>query len=197
MYSELMYVKRSLFDSKRYNFNLNNRYRFSDRFSLSHSLNLQPQTDNFGWAGFTGGGEPVFGKRDITNVENLLNIKYSFNAKMNINVRVRHYWIKVDYQNDGFYILKMDQSLVKTTFSQNVDQNYNAFNIDAVYTWQFAPGSFINLVWKNAANEFNRTVDHGYFKNFNTTMQADENNNLSLKVIYFLDYLQLKGHKKK
>jgi len=28
-------------------------------------------------------------------------------------------------------------------------------------------------------------------------MKADDNNNLSLKVIYFLDYLQLKGHKKK
>jgi hypothetical protein len=90
-----------------------------------------------------------------------------------------------------------DGSLQKnTTFNRNVNQNYNIFNIDAVFTWEFAPGSFVNLVWKNAADNFNRVVDEGYFKNFNNTMKADDNNNLSLKVIYFLDYLQLRRKKK-
>ena len=66
-----------------------------------------------------------------------------------------------------------------------------------VYTWQFAPGSFLNVVWKNAAVNGNQEVTGDYFKNIGRTMQADDNNNLSLKVIYFLDYLQLKKHKKK
>ena len=66
-----------------------------------------------------------------------------------------------------------------------------------VYTWQFAPGSFLNVVWKNAASSGNQDVAGDYFKNVRHTMQADDNNNLSLKVIYFLDYLQLKKHKKK
>ncbi|NOT50312.1 MAG: carbohydrate binding family 9 domain-containing protein [Chitinophagaceae bacterium] len=195
LYGEAFYVKRSLFNSERYNFNLSNRYRFSDKFSMSHRINLQPQNNNTGFAGFDPvTDEPVMGKRDIKNVENVLNLKYSFNAMMNINIRVRHYWIKVDY--DKFYTLKMDKQLVEnTTFNQNVDQNYNAFNVDAVFTWQYAPGSFINLVWKNAAQDFNRVVSDGYFKNFDNTMKADDNNNLSLKVIYFLDYLQLKKKK--
>ena len=115
---------------------------------------------------------------------------------MNINTRIRHYWSKVDYKE--FFTLLQDGGLEKNnSFNQNVNQNYNAFNIDAVFTWQYAPGSFINLVWKNAAYDFNRIVNQGYFKNFNNTMQADDNNNLSLKVIYFLDYLQLKKLKKK
>ena len=66
-----------------------------------------------------------------------------------------------------------------------------------VYTWQFAPGSFLNVVWKNAAVEGNQEVAGDYFKNVRHTMQADDNNNLSLKVIYFLDYLQLRKNKKK
>ena len=80
--------------------------------------------------------------------------------------------------------------------------------MDLVYTWQFAPGSFINIVWKNSAQEFRNfftegpgeygsIVKDGYGKNFSNTMKADDNNNLSLKVIYFLDYLQIKNHKKK
>jgi hypothetical protein len=115
---------------------------------------------------------------------------------MNINTRIRHYWSEVDYQ--AFFTLLENGGLENnTTFNRNVNQNYNAFTIDAVFTWQFAPGSFINLVWKNAAYDFNRVIDNSYFKNFNKTMQADDNNNISFKVIYFLDYLQLKNLKKK
>lgn len=195
IYTEIMMVDRSLFNSKRYSLSLGNRYRFNNKFSINHNLNISPQTDNVGFAAISG-NDVIFGRRDIKSVENLLNLKYSFNDKMNINTRIRHYWSKVDYKE--FFTLLQDGGLEKNnSFNQNVNQNYNAFNIDAVFTWQYAPGSFINLVWKNAAYDFNRIVNQGYFKNFNNTMQADDNNNLSLKVIYFLDYLQLKKLKKK
>jgi hypothetical protein len=77
----------------------------------------------------------------------------------------------------------------------NADQNVNYFNVDMVYTWQFAPGSFINVVWKNSVNHYTDVVEDSYFKNFGNTMDADQNNNISLKVIYFFDYLQLKKKK--
>jgi hypothetical protein len=193
---EWMFVDRSKYNSTRQSLGIGNRYRFSDKFSIDHSINFSPQKRNFGWAGFLN-NEPVFGARDIDNIVNQLNLKYSFNAMMNINVRVRHYWFEVDYDPAKYQVLKLDKSYVPTSlFTQDVDQNYNAFNIDAVYTWQFAPGSFINVVWKNFAEDFNRKVSSGYFRNFGNTMDASDNNNLSLKVIYFLDYLQLKGKKK-
>jgi hypothetical protein len=61
-----------------------------------------------------------------------------------------------------------------------------------VYTWQVAPGSFLNIVWKNATQYFSDDVESKYFRNLGNTISQDNNNNLSLKVIYFLDYLQLK-----
>ena len=64
------------------------------------------------------------------------------------------------------------------------------------YTWQFAPGSFLNIVWKNAVTDVTDHVENKYVKNFDTTIDADQNNNVSLKVIYFLDYLSLKKKKK-
>ena len=64
------------------------------------------------------------------------------------------------------------------------------------YTWEFSPGSFLNIVWKNAVYDFADLVEANYFKNFGNTLQSDQNNNLSLKVIYFLDYLTLKKKKK-
>lgn len=194
VYSELLYIKRSLFNSERYNFNFNLRYRFSNKLTISHGVNLSPQNNNTGFADIVG-SDIIFGKRDIKTVENSLNIKFSFNDKMNINTRVRHYWSKVTYQ-DYFTLLENGKLDKNTDYTGNRNQNINFFNVDMVYTWQFAPGSFLNIVWKNAAVDFNQVVDHGYFKNLNNTMKADDNNNVSLKVIYFLDYLQLKKKKK-
>ena len=66
-----------------------------------------------------------------------------------------------------------------------------------VYTWQIAPGSFVNVVWKNAVTDFRQITVDSYFKNLNNTMKIEDNNNISFKIIYFLDYLQLKNFKKK
>jgi len=196
LYSELMYIKRSLFGSERYSFNFNQRYRFSNRLTISQGVFLGPQNNNTGFAGFASNGDIIFGKRDIKTVENILNIKYSFNDKMNINTRVRHYWSRVEYRQ-FFTLLENGELGTNTTYTSNRNQNLNFFNIDMVYTWQFAPGSFINIVWKNSVQDFNQVVSRGYFKNFGQTMEADENNNLSFKIIYFLDYLQLKKLNKK
>ena len=191
--TEIMYVKRNMFSSERYSINIAPRYRFSKKLSVSYSLTLAPQNNNVGFASFSG-DDVILGKRDIQSVENLLNVKLSFNDKMNLNTRVRHYWSKVD--NKEFFTL-MENGHLKhnSSFAGDVNQNYNAFNVDAVFTWQFAPGSFLNFVWKDAAYDFNRIVTDGYFKNFNNTIRAEDNNNLSIKVIYFLDYLTMKKKK--
>jgi hypothetical protein len=65
------------------------------------------------------------------------------------------------------------------------------------YTWEFAPGSFLNIVWKNAITDIQYQIEKDYFKNISNTIDASQNNNLSLKVIYFLDCRQLKNHRKK
>lgn len=94
-----------------------------------------------------------------------------------------------------------DDGTLQPTIHTNVviqHQNYNIFKVDAVYTWQFAPGSFINIVWKDQSETFNDVIRYQYFKNFGKTLDAPQNNNLSLKVIYYLDYLDFKkwGRKK-
>jgi hypothetical protein len=158
-------------------------------------MNFEPQTNNVGFADFDASDNIIFGRRNRSTVENTLEFKYNFNSKMGLNTRVRHYWSKVDYKE--FFTLLEDGNIEKNpTFNQNENQNVNFFNIDMVYTWQFAPGSFINVVWKNAAFTYADLVEKNYFKNFSKTIESDQNNNISFKIIYFLDYLQLKKKKK-
>ena len=60
VYTELLYVARSLFKVNVTSSIFNQRYRFSNKFSVSHGLNMEPQTDNVGFADFSG-NDIIFG----------------------------------------------------------------------------------------------------------------------------------------
>ncbi len=174
---------------------LRQSYRFSSKFSLSHNISLEPRENSVGYA-WSDETMIVFGRRKVNTISNILSAKYNFNNRMGLTFRARHYHSSV--QNREYFTLgRMNGKLTPyPNFTGNADQNVNYFNIDMVYTWEFAPGSFLNLVWKNAIYDFDNVVEKSYIKNFTHTMEADQNNNISLKVIYFLDYLSLKKKRK-
>ena len=173
---------------------LRQNFRFSNKFSLSQQLVLGPKFNNVGYTYSVDGNEVIFARRKVNSIENILNAKYNFNNKMGLNFRMRHYFSSVF--NKEFFNLQHDGNLLhNSSFNLNSNQNVNFFNIDMVYTWEFAPGSFINVVWKNAVYDFDNAVERNYFKNISNTLESDQNNNISFKIIYFLDYLQLKGKK--
>ena len=74
---------------------------------------------------------------------------------------------------------------------QNVDRNYNVFNIDLVYIWQFSPGSELSITYKNAAETNERFYTERYGRNFDRVLSGPQNNSLSIKMLYFIDYLNL------
>jgi hypothetical protein len=170
-------------------------FRFSSKFSLTHRVNVEQRFNNMGYTWSSDANNIVFARRKVNAIENILSAKYNFNNKQGITFRMRHYNSTVD--NKSFFNLLQNGKLEpNSTFNLNRNQNVNFFNIDMVYTWQFAPGSFINVVWKNAVYDFHNVVEKNYIKNIDRTLEADANNNISFKIIYFLDYLQLKKKKK-
>ncbi len=205
-------IKR-LFNGTNNEYSLYHRYRFSDKFSLTQSLYFNPLKDDAGFSGkyydsvnnvpvIVNGSrvlkDIIFSRRDRVTVENVIQAKYSFNNRSGITFRARHYWSTVKQKQ--LYDLSVFGRLAPTKHT-NVplsDQNFNIFNIDAVYTWQFAPGSFINVVWKDEGLFYNSDARSDYFKNINNTLSEPQSNNLSIKIIYYLDYLDLKkwGRKK-
>ncbi|MFL5809710.1 MAG: DUF5916 domain-containing protein [Flavisolibacter sp.] len=200
---------RSLFNSPNHQVNFSQRYRFTDKFSLSHDLTYNPAINDAGYYGLhyakdangdfiydTNGNKVwndiLFSRRNLKTIENILSIKYSLSNKSGITFRLRHYWSNVHIQQ--LYDLQTDGQLIPSTHpdEQIIHQNQNFFNIDAMYTLQFAPGSFINIVWKDEGQQYNNSIDHNYFQNFGHTLAEPQNNNLSVKIIYYLDYLYIK-----
>jgi hypothetical protein len=185
------------FKGRRYSMGIYQNYRFNDHLSIGQELLYQPSFNEAGYYKtykdpITSDEGIIFSRRTRHTVENVLKAKYNFNNKSGITFRARHYWSKVDLKQ--LFDLEGDGSLVPSRHNgvDTVNQNFNAFNIDAVYTLQFAPGSFINIVWKNSIYTNNSNTEYTYFRNFDKTISAPQNNSISFKILYFLDYLDFK-----
>lgn len=172
--------------------NFGPNFRVNTKLSFSYNIELNPIYNSMGFSAVDENGDIIFARRKINTVSNTLFAKYNFTNKMGITFRARHYVSTVF--NKQYYTLQNDGGLLENnTYTGNNNQDANYFNIDMVYTWQFAPGSFLNIVWKDAAQVYAGEVENNYFHNFSNTINSDQNNNVSVKVIYFIDYLKVKN----
>ncbi|HMK05579.1 MAG TPA: DUF5916 domain-containing protein, partial [Ferruginibacter sp.] len=180
--------------------NIGLRYRFSDKLQVSGSFNIEQDKGNWGAAINSNGslfinpnGSPVIARRDVKRNTAIISAQYNFNARMNLNVRMRHYWSLLE--NSNFYNLKSDGYWDEIAFMPNQNFNFNTFNVDMFYTWDFLPGSRLTIAWKNAlgGNVFiDPYTNMSYFKNFGRVMDNPHSNEITVKLVYFLDYLRLK-----
>ncbi|HRI58212.1 MAG TPA: DUF5916 domain-containing protein [Saprospiraceae bacterium] len=187
------------------------RWRASGKLSLGFNFGAWKQWNNVGglWSeeiyedavGYEQLPENpvVMGRRGITGVSNSVNATYSFNTKMNVALYARHYWQKAQYK--AFYSLTGDGELAPTPYTGKSaegeplnDIAANFFNIDFVYTWRFAPGSDLLVVYKNGSSNYayGYDVDHNYGYNVNQLPQYPGTNNFSIKILYYLDYERVK-----
>jgi hypothetical protein len=75
--------------------------------------------------------------------------------------------------------------------------NYNAFNFDLFYTWDFRLGSRIVFGYKNwLGRDYESAIDgaayENYLKNAGQLFSTPHGNEVTLRFIYFLDYMQLR-----
>ena len=181
-------------------------YRISNKLNLSYSLGIRKGSNSKGFVDKVYDPndvleEIVFGNRSQQTIENVFGINYTFNNKMALTFRLRHYWSWAEYNQ--FYKLEEDGTLGDTEFNgfnpdgtSDYNSNFNAFNIDMVYSWQIAPGSFVTVNWKDAVFSFSEKVDRRYGENISRTTQDNHQNTLSVKLIYFIDISYFKKLRK-
>ncbi len=173
-----------------YELDLNPSLIVSDKFSIAYGVSLSKDFGTWGFVLFDDLGNDIFGRRNTSTIVNAISSKFIFNPKMNISFRARYYWSKVNYFE--YRQLNYSGELGYSNYTGNNDINFNVFNIDAVYAWEFAPGSFLNIIWKNNIFQSDAIGADNYFINGGKTFNTPETNGVLLKVIYYLDYLSLK-----
>jgi hypothetical protein len=167
--------------------------RLNDHFMFNLASSYEKNTNDYGFAGKEG-DEVIFGNREIYVNENSFSSKYLFKNDVSLSLTARHYYARGEY--DSFYTL-LDNGRLEPATDYNIthDFNFNSFNIDMVFSWIFAPGSSLNFVWKNEITTETDTVTGSYFNNLNDTFMEPQLNNISLKILYYIDYQRLRKSK--
>lgn len=187
----LGYRVNALFQGKGYDAFLFQNFRLNDRVSFGLDIFYQPRFNYAGWVSGTG-NHIVFSAYDRYTMENSIDAKYSFSNLMGLTLVVRHYWS--DRRNKAFYRLEENGRLSPLSGEKpkGTDRVYNVFNADLVYQWQFAPGSELSIAYKNAAEGYGEVFRKKYTRNLDAILSGPQNNSFSVKVLYYLDYLDLR-----
>jgi hypothetical protein len=168
------------------------RVRISDKLSVIYEINYSYDPNNLGWATTDDvSGDIIFGLRKLYTITNVLSTRYIFKNNVSLSLNARHYWSTGSYSS--YYTLQSDGLLADNNSGlYNSNFSYNAFNIDAIFSWQFAPGSLFTIAYKNVIETNNTAIPASFSDNLTGTMQSPQTNMISIKVLYYLDYQQLK-----
>lgn len=188
------YIDYYAFDEKgRYQliYQLNPSYKFSDKLRLYYDANFNYQNHDRGFVG-KDANDIFMGTRNRFTVENGISSQYTFNNKMALNLSFRHYFSEVTYK--GFSTLNADGSVKDTSiFTENRDGTFNSWNVDLRYSWWFAPGSQLTLLYRNAVGSYLEESRIGLKENFTRLFNEPMVDNISLKLTYYIDYNQAKN----
>ncbi|CAI2766762.1 carbohydrate binding family 9 domain-containing protein [Flavobacterium collinsii] len=176
------------------------RYRFNDKLLMIYSFSFLRRNNNKGYIDDFDddniGSTPetiVFANRNVITYSNSLSGKYALNSAMTLNLAVRQYWSYAENKN----ILELQEDGTLTPYPQytkNKNSSFYSWNTDLSYSWWFAPGSQLSVLYRNNGANFERIINKDFKHNI-----ADLLNNQALKHIfsvsvkYFIDYNAVKN----
>jgi hypothetical protein len=181
-----------------YHWRISPRLRVNDNFSLKYVLSIKQKYNDIGFVKNDTSGlfiEPpqvdyIFAKRNTNMITNVLSANYIINNKMDISVKLRYHLDQV--KNLEFKYLGNDGYLYDNDYKGEHNVNYTTWTSDIAYSWRFSPGSQMILVWKNAIVDEKNYLRNHWADNLEESFNLAQQNSLSLKIIYYLDYLYLR-----
>lgn len=182
-----------------YGFSVGPRYRFNDKFALNYNFNFFRQNNNKGFVDSIDDdinsltpNAIIFANRNVITYSNSISGKYALNSTMTFNLSVRHYWSYAE--NKNFLSLTDNGHLTNFSgYTTNKNSNFASWNVDLSYSWWFAPGSQISVLYRNNAANFERDINKDFGNNVTNLLNNEAlNHAFSISVKYFIDYNQVK-----
>jgi hypothetical protein len=135
----------------------------------------------------------VFANRNVITYSNTLSGKYSLNSQMTFNISLRQYWSYAENKNT----LSLEQNGRLADFAgytTNKNSSFYSWNADLSYSWWFAPGSQVSVLYRNNAGAFGRDINKEFKDNVTNLLNNDALSHVfSISVRYFIDYNQVKN----
>lgn len=168
------------------------RFRPNDKVFLTYDVSYNFDPFNVGYATHDDNGNPLIGGRRLDTWENSIKGSYIFKNDMWFTVIARHYWITGEYKK--YFNLDSDGEMIENAgYTGNSNFNFNVMNIDVIYEWRFSPGSVLNIIYKNSLSNETQIINHHFNDNFDRILKDPKSSTVSIKILYYLDYLKVHG----
>jgi hypothetical protein len=183
-----------------FGFDFRPRYRFNDKLALIYNFSFFRQNNNKGYVDSIdddlSSATPatiIFANRNVITYSNSLSGKYSINSRMTFNLAVRHYWSYAE--NKNFLSLEQNGRLAAyKAYNTNKNSSFNSWNADLSYSWWFAPGSEISILYRNNAANFQREINKDFGEKVTSLLTNDQLQHVfSMSIRYFIDYNSVKN----
>jgi len=191
----------TLFDKERDLFNYN--IRVGPRFKINENFNFNLSTrysNNDGGRGYITNidDDIIFGERKQKTLENSISGSYNFNSFHGITLTFRNFWTTVTYdhvlflaQENGKYNSQAGYNLDDLDFDPNI--NFNTWNLDLKYSWEFAPGSLLTVLYRNSLFNQNNASTNSFSESINNLFDQPIEHVFSLRFVYYIDYNNVKN----
>lgn len=172
------------------------RYRFNNKLSAELSHRFETETDYIISAGRNSLDQPRIAFVDFKDATSIFSGIYNFTPRINLTLRLRHYWSHVPVKRITYLDDKGNPSPITPMLAMSTI-NVNYFNADAFFTWDFRYGSRLIIGYKNWLGEdetyrLDGDSHNKYLSNLGGTFDLRHGNELTVRFIYFLDYNQLR-----
>jgi len=176
-------------------FGIEPRIRFNENFIVVYSFEWDQELRERGWMDFIG-NDIIYGQRDQITIENSISGSYNFNAMNSLTLSFRNYWSAVQYESNLYALgtngrLNRNDNYTKDDVD-DPDVNFGTWNLNLTYSWQFAPGSFLTAQYRNRIFNFNNDGAQAFRDSLTELFEQPNGNTFSLKMVYFIDYNDVK-----
>ncbi len=169
------------------------QYRISDHIFIDYEFYFQHLNNDVGYVA-QDFNDIVMATRNRNTYVHTISGRYSINNRMTIDLAARQYWSYV--QNSRFQNLNDDGSLSPSLYNKDRNTSYNSWNVDLSYSWWFAPGSQISVLYRNNALVSQRnlsSIDRNYRRNLNDLFVGNLDSVISVSIRYYIDYNRIKN----
>ncbi len=187
---DLFVYRVDFFQSDEHHYGLGGslRLKLSNRFKIRYGLDYRRNINQRGFVTYTNDpAHPVlFGNRQRKTLSNSLKGDYYFTVKSALSLSLRHYWSPVHY--DRFYLLEENGELTPFNYTGNPDFNFNVWNLDLGYTWEYAPGSTLTLLYRNSLTNYDQNPRLSFGENLDNLFMQPQKHTFIIKSIFYIDY---------
>jgi hypothetical protein len=184
---------------KSYGFEFGPRFRINDQILVEYRFNYSKDNNNKGRVDAVDEDQNsstpktiIFANRDVVTFSNTFSGRYSVNSQMTFDLKLRHYWAYAE--NKKYLTLEQNGRLTDNlTYDKNKNSSYNAWNLDLSYSWWFAPGSQVSVLYRNNAAVSETDINKKFNDNVTNLLNNDKlSHAFSISVKYFIDYNSIK-----